>query len=172
MKNEIKLPRFNLNEEQKINLMAGAVYVSYQPASYFGQPWSLKDKKHGLTIHVGGFDGAVDFDLFGDLVQVTGAEESTARQSLPLQEEGPSVTVRGASRYKKCVGLIRLNFRQEGQVAGSAAIALKFWRGRIDLLPLPYADYAAASAITGRGGPDADWHFESGLSLLAETSAD
>lgn len=170
MNNEIKLAKLVLNEGLKINLMAGAVYVSYQAASYFAQPWSLKDKKQGLTIQIGGFDGEVDFDLFGDLEQITGVEESRIQKTLPIQEAGSRITIRGAMKFSKSVGLVRLNFRKGGNVTGSAAIALKFWRGRVDLLPLPYVGYSAASALTGRGGPDAEWHFESGLLLKDESS--
>lgn len=163
---EVKLADLSCETETKISLMAGSVFVSYQAASYFAQPWSLKDKKKGLTIRVTGFEGVVDFDIFGDLIQVTGAEEIRIQQSLSLQEAGQQVTVCGVARASKSIGLLRINFRKEAELIGSAAIALKFSRARIDVLPLPFADYKLASVATGRGGPDADWHFESGLGDL------
>ncbi len=160
MSQEIKLAKLTLNEGLNITVMAGAVFVGYQAASYFAQPWSLKDKKKGLTIHVGGFDGDVDFDIFGDLTQLVGVEEARIQKDLPLQEPGPRVTICGAPRSSKSIGLVRINFRKHGEVKGSAAIALKFSRGRIDVLPLPFVPYNVASAVAGRGGIDSEWRYD------------
>lgn len=167
---EVRLASLTVKDSINVNLTIGAVFVSYQPNSYFGQPWSLKDKKKGLTVHVSGFGGTVDYDIFGDIEELTAAEATSVLETLPLQPEqgGVSVTVRGAARIGKSVGLIRINFRKDGEVTGSAAIVLKFWRGRVDVLPLPYADYSVPSVVTGRGGPDADWHFQAGFADLAE----
>lgn len=171
MAQEIRLPKLAYNAGLSVNVMVGAVFVSYQVGSYFAQPWSLKDKNKGITIQVGGFEGDVDFDIFGDLVQVTGTEESQIQQTLPLQADGPCITVCGVARAAKSIGLVRLNFRKDSDVQGSAAIALKFSRGRVDVLPLPFSEYVVASAKTGRGGPAAEWHFESAHFLTDDSQA-
>ena len=157
MSKEFNLPALKFESEPLISLMAGAVFVSYAASSYFAQSWSLKQKKGGLSVQISKFDGEIDFDFFGEIKRANSDEEAILAKSLPLKLEHHFLCVLPAGKGKS-PGLLRMNFRKGVDVVGSAALAVSFYRGYIEVLPITFASYCPAQASTGRGGPNADWH--------------